>query len=66
MIYRKTGEVSTVGSSHNYRSNRDMVKFTKRKILGKWRDGYCLDLQTLNSVFLGYDEYGHPRFDSQR
>ena len=43
-----------------------MVKFTKRKILGKWRDGYCLDLQTLNSVFLGYDEYGHPRFDSQR
>jgi competence protein ComFC len=43
-----------------------MVNFVRRKILGKWREGFCLDLHTLSSVFVGYDEFGHPRFDTQR
>jgi predicted amidophosphoribosyltransferase len=43
-----------------------MAKFIRRKILGKWRDGYCLDLHTLSSMFLGYDEFGHPRFETLR
>jgi predicted amidophosphoribosyltransferase len=41
-----------------------MPKFQPRKIPGRWRDGYALDLHTLSSTFLGYDEFGHPRFDN--
>jgi len=43
-----------------------MAKFVRRKILGKWREGFSLDLQTLSSTFMGDDEFGHPRFDTQR
>jgi len=43
-----------------------MVNFVRRKILGKWREGFCFDLHTLSSVFVGYDEFGHARFDTQR
>ena len=43
-----------------------MTRFSRRKILGKWKDGYALDLHTLSSTFLGDDEFGHPRFDTQR
>ncbi len=43
-----------------------MAKFVRRKILGNWREGFALDIHTLNSVFLGHDEFGHPRFDTQR
>ena len=38
----------------------------RRKILGKWTEGFSLDLHTLRSDFLGYDEFGHPRFESRR
>lgn len=34
--------------------------------MGAWKRGYALDLHTLSSTFLGYDEYGHARFDSTR
>lgn len=37
-----------------------------RRIIGAWRDGYALDLHTRSSTFLGYDEFGHPRFDNER
>jgi competence protein ComFC len=43
-----------------------MTKFTPRKIIGKWRDGVALDLHTLSSEFIGYDEFGHARFDTVR
>lgn len=43
-----------------------MATFLKRKILGLWREGFCLDLHTLSSQFIGYDEYAHPRFDTHR
>jgi competence protein ComFC len=43
-----------------------MAQFVRRKILGKWREGFSLDLHTLSSIFVGYDEFGHPRFDTQR
>ena len=43
-----------------------MTQFTRRKILGKWTEGFSLDLHTLRSDFLGYDEFGHPRFDNRR
>lgn len=43
-----------------------MANFVRRKILGKWREGFSLDLHTLSSTFIGYDEFGHSRFDTQR
>ncbi len=43
-----------------------MPKFTPRKIIGKWHEGWALDLHTLRSEFVGYDEFGHARFDTTR
>jgi len=42
------------------------VEIHPRKILGKWADGYALDLHTTSSTFLGYDGYGHPQFETVR
>ena len=43
-----------------------MIKFVRRKILGKWKEGFSLDLHTLHSTFIGYDEFGNPQFDTKR
>ncbi|MGB9114242.1 ComF family protein [Bradyrhizobium sp.] len=37
-----------------------------RKLEGSWDLGYALHKHTLASVYLGNDEYGHPRFDTTR
>ncbi|WP_412023241.1 ComF family protein [Burkholderia cepacia] len=37
-----------------------------REIEGNWDGGYSLDKHTLTSVYIGDDEYGHPRFDTTR
>ena len=37
-----------------------------RKLEGSWDLGYALHNHTLSSVYLGDDEYGHPRFDTTR
>ncbi len=36
------------------------------KISGRWHEGFALDYQTLDSTFIGYDEFGHPVFDTKR
>ena len=36
------------------------------RIPGRWRQGYALDVHTVKSTYLGEDEYGHARFESQR
>ena len=36
------------------------------RIPGRWKEGYVLDYHTTSSNFLGYDEYGHPQFDTVR
>lgn len=41
-----------------------VAKYNQRLIIGAWRQGYALDLHTVSSVFLGYDEYGHAKFDN--
>lgn len=41
-----------------------MAKYNQRLIIGAWKRGYALDLHTVSSVFLGYDEYGHAKFDN--
>jgi competence protein ComFC len=43
-----------------------MIKFNPQKISGNWFEGYALDFHTLSSTFLGYDEFGHPVFDTLR
>ena len=34
---------------------------------GDWKDGeaYALDVHTVSSAFVGYDEYGHPQFHTE-
>ena len=36
------------------------------RIPGSWKEGYVLDYHTKSSDLLGYNEYGHPRFDTVR
>lgn len=43
-----------------------MISFHPVRIPGRWREGYALDLHTVLSTFLGDDEYGHARFDTER
>ena len=43
-----------------------MMKFSTRKIEGTWTEGYALDIQTISSSFMGYNEAGHPQFDTKR
>lgn len=42
-----------------------MMKISPRRIKDKWTCGYSLDLHTLSSEFIGYNEYGHPQFDTK-
>lgn len=43
-----------------------MININPRKIFGNWFEGYALDLHTISSEFLGYDEFGHEIFDTKR
>ena len=43
-----------------------MADFHKIRIKGNWDTGYALDLQLISSEFIGYDEFGHARFDNKR
>ena len=37
-----------------------------KEIKGAWDMGYVLDLHTISSTMIGYNEFGHPEFDTQR
>jgi predicted amidophosphoribosyltransferase len=43
-----------------------MAQINPKKIPGSWSQGYVLDVHTLQSEFLGHDEFGHPIFDTKR
>jgi predicted amidophosphoribosyltransferase len=43
-----------------------MVQINPQRIYGRWSAGYALDYHMVRSEFLGYDEYGHPRFENTR
>jgi predicted amidophosphoribosyltransferase len=43
-----------------------MVNFKPIRIPGRWKEGFALDYHTISSVWLGYDEYGHPVYDTKR
>jgi predicted amidophosphoribosyltransferase len=40
-----------------------MAVINLRRLLGRWQEGFALDLHTTGSTYLG-DEYGHPRFEN--
>ena len=42
------------------------IEINPVKIIGAWDDGYCLDRHTISSTMIGYNEFGHPEFDTQR
>lgn len=43
-----------------------MAQFNPRTIEGPWAAGYVLDLHTISSVHIGFDEFGHERWDTKR
>lgn len=43
-----------------------MVSINPIQLHGNWDLGYALDVHTLNSVMVGEDAFGHPRFESTR
>jgi len=36
------------------------------EIFGNWRKGYAYDIHTVQSIFLGVDDFGHNHFSNQR
>ena len=43
-----------------------MISINPIGLNGPWTEGYALDIQINSSTFIGYDEYGHPRFENER
>ncbi|MBT9159604.1 MAG: hypothetical protein DDT26_00864 [Dehalococcoidia bacterium] len=43
-----------------------MVNINPQKLTGNWTKGFALDIHTLSSTFVGYDEFGHEVFDTKR
>src|SRR5258706_1393090 len=42
------------------------VAISPIRILGRWQAGFALDYHIVSSVYVGDDEFGHPRFDTTR
>lgn len=36
------------------------------RLSGSWNEGFALDVHTIDSQYLGDDEYGHPRYETTR
>src|SRR5713101_2908046 len=43
-----------------------MIEIKPREIKGSWDRGYVLDVHTISSTMIGYNEFGHPEFDTVR
>jgi len=43
-----------------------MIAIHPKEIRGSWDQGYVLDVHTISSTMIGYNEFGHPEFDSLR
>jgi hypothetical protein len=42
------------------------LEINPKEIKGSWDVGYVLDVHTISSTMIGYNEFGHPEFDTQR
>jgi competence protein ComFC len=43
-----------------------MIEIHPKEINGAWDQGYVLDVHTISSTMIGYNEFGHPEFDTVR
>jgi len=43
-----------------------MIAIHPKEIKGSWDQGYVLDQHTISSTMIGYNEFGHPEFDTFR
>ena len=43
-----------------------MAKINPWRLTGSWAEGFALDAHTVSSVFVGYDDNGHERYDTTR
>ena len=43
-----------------------MININPQKLTGNWVEGFVLDIHTLSSSLVGYDEFGHEVFDTKR
>ena len=43
-----------------------MMEIHPKEIKGSWDQGYVLDVHTISSTMIGYNEFGHPEFDTVR
>ena len=43
-----------------------VLPHTPQLLYGPWQLGLALDLHTVSSEFIGYDEYGHAQYDTKR
>ncbi len=44
-----------------------MIKTNPKRLHGTgWTEGFCLDLHTKGSSFVGHNEFGHPEFSTTR
>lgn len=42
------------------------IEIRPLRLRGPWASGWALDYHTATSTFLGYDQFGHPTFDTKR
>jgi competence protein ComFC len=43
-----------------------VIEIHPKEIKGSWDRGYVLDVHTISSTMIGYNELGHPEFDTVR
>jgi len=43
-----------------------VIEIHAKEIRGSWDRGYVLDVHTISSTMIGYNESGHPEFDTVR
>lgn len=43
-----------------------MININPKEISGNWEKGFTLDIHTISSELMGYNEYGHEIFDTKR
>ncbi len=43
-----------------------IVQVHPTEVKGAWDQGYVLDRHTVSSTMIGYNEFGHPEFDTVR
>lgn len=47
-------------------AGEDEMQLNPKALQGEWDDGCTLDRHVSSSEFIGYNDYGHPLFDSTR